>query len=131
MFTINGVLVVIVEHQSTLNPNIPLRILRYLLLYYEIFCILKDTLYKDKLIKLPKPEFYMLYNGPKPYPASGVMKLSDAFEGMEEGEIPNLELTVNVININAGFNTEILEQNEDLKGYAIFVEKVNRRTSTG
>jgi hypothetical protein len=131
LFTVNGVLVVIIEHQSTLNPNIPLRLLQYLMLFYEIFSAVKNALYKEKLIKLPKPEFYMLYNGPKPYPPSGVLKLSDAFEGMEEGEVPNLELTVTVININAASNTAVLDQNEDLKGYAVFVEKVNKRKANG
>jgi hypothetical protein len=43
---------------------------------------------------------------------------------MEEGEKPQLELIVKVININYNENKEQLSKNEDLKGYAIFVAKV-------
>jgi hypothetical protein len=50
---------------------------------------------------------------------------------MEEGEVPKLELTVTVININAASNTAILDQNKDLKGYAVFVEKVTNRKAIG
>ena len=65
-FLIDEALIVIVEHQSTLNKNMPLRSLQYVLLFYEIYCKLGDALYKEKLIKLPKPEFYVLYNGKAP-----------------------------------------------------------------
>ena len=36
-FIINGILVVILEHQSTLNRNMPLRSLQYVLVFYEIY----------------------------------------------------------------------------------------------
>ena len=63
-FIINDTLIVILEHQSTLNRNMPLRSLQYVLLFYEIYCELGESLYKDKQIKLPKPEFYVLYVRP-------------------------------------------------------------------
>ncbi|MDR1664342.1 MAG: hypothetical protein LBR83_05410 [Clostridiales bacterium] len=130
-FIINDTLVVIIEHQSTLNPNMPLRSLQYILLFYEIYFKMGDALYKEKMIRLPKPEFYMLYNGAKPYPATGILKLSDAFADMAENEKPNLELMVNVININFGANSAIIHKNADLNGYAAFVEKVRRLTAEG
>jgi hypothetical protein len=34
-FTIAGMLVVLVEHQSTINPNMPLRLLLYMARIYE------------------------------------------------------------------------------------------------
>ena len=126
-FIVNGTLIVILEHQSTLNKNMPLRSLQYVLMFYEIYFKLGDALYKEKLIQLPKPEFYVLYNGPKPCPSRGVMRLSDAFSGLEADERPGLELIVNVININYGENTEVLEKNADLKGYSLFVAKVRER----
>ena len=123
-FIINDVLVVILEHQSSLNPNMPLRTLQYILMFYELYYKFGEALYKEKRIKLPKPEFYVLYNGIKPYPATGIQRLSDSFEGLAENEQPSLELIVNVININYHANAEPLERNADLRGYAIFVEKV-------
>jgi predicted transposase YdaD len=130
-FVINETLVVILEHQSTLNKNMPLRSLQYVLLFYEIYFKLGNTLYKEQMIKLPKPEFYVLYNGQKPYPDRGVMRLSDAFIGLEADEQPCLELIVNVININYGENVEVLKKNADLRGYSILVAKIRERQKEG
>jgi len=86
-FIIEGRLIVVIEHQSTLNQNMPMRALQYIFILYEIYYKLSGALYKNKRMKIPKPEFYMLYNGTEPYPNSGEMRLSDAFIGMDEGEI--------------------------------------------
>ena len=130
-FIIDGKLIVIVEHQSTINENMPLRMMQYIMLFYELYYMLGLSLYKKEIIKLPKPEFYVLYNGTEKYPPSGTMKLSDAFEGLEPHEQPNMELIVNVININLGVNEEILSRNKDLYGYSFFVSKVNELQREG
>ena len=80
---------------------------------------------------LPKPEFYVLYNGTKSYPPKGILKLSDAFIGIEAGEQPGMELIVNVININYEAKSELLNKNEDIRGYALFVEKVRKNQALG
>jgi predicted transposase YdaD len=129
-FIIDGRLVVFIEHQSSLNMNMPLRMLQYLLLFYETHCELGIALYKDRRISLPKPEFYILYNGIKP-PPDKQMRLSDAFIGLEEGETPPLELVANIINVNYGKNPEIMEKSEDLKGYAILVAKEREYRNSG
>jgi hypothetical protein len=59
------------------------------------------------------------------------MRLSDAFEGMQEGGVPSLELTVKVVNVNLHASGPALDHNEDLKGYATFVEKVRRHQEDG
>jgi predicted transcriptional regulator len=100
-------------------------------MYYNLFYNPGNALYKERLVKLPKPVFYMLYNGTKPYPASGVMKLSDSFEGKEEGERVGLELEVNVVNINYGVNMPVLDKSNELKDYALFVDKVRRHLESG
>jgi hypothetical protein len=130
-FTVNGKLIVMIEHQSTLNPNMPLRSLQYIFLFFQLFYSPGNALYKEKLIKLPKPEFYVLYNGTKPYPASGLLKLSDSFEGREDGEAPGLELIVNVVNVNYDANMDVLEKSAELKGYALFVDRVRRYIANG
>jgi hypothetical protein len=130
-FIVNGVLIVIFEHQASLNMNMPLRFLQYTLVYYEAYFKLGNALYQNKMIKLPKPEFYVFYNGTDPYPATGVMKLSDAFMDLGADEKPSLELIVNVININYDSNAEVLKRNETLRGYAAFVAKIRREQGSG
>jgi hypothetical protein len=86
------------------------------------------NIYTTRKIPLPRPEFYVLYNGAAPYPAETVIKLSDSFEslsatGLSDGN-PALELIVKVININQGMNEEIVNKCQTLAGYSVFVGKV-------
>ncbi|MDR0852799.1 MAG: Rpn family recombination-promoting nuclease/putative transposase, partial [Clostridiales Family XIII bacterium] len=103
-FVIDGRLVVLVEHQSTPNANMPLRMLQY---YNEIIKRRMDdtdsrAIYWTKLHKIPRPEFIVLYNGTTPIDDKETLRLSDAFE---EGEAKGqLELTVTMYNINPGHN---------------------------
>ena len=130
-FLIDGKLIVIVEAQKTPNWNMPLRSLQYVLLFYETYCNLGKALYQEKLIKLPKPEFYTLYNGKKPWPVHKVMRLSDAFIGLEKGEIPGMEVIVNVINIRYGSGAPVLERNEKLRGCAILESRIRQFQEAG
>ena len=50
------------EHQSTVNPNMPLRCLLYVGRAYEQL-VDKKARYRTKLVKIPTPEFYTFYNG--------------------------------------------------------------------
>ena len=50
------------EHQSTVNPNIPLRDLFYVARLYEKIIIGKD-IYSSNRIMLPTPKFVIFYNG--------------------------------------------------------------------
>ena len=61
-FEIGGKLVVLIEHQSTINPNIALRLLMYIARVYEKI-IDRKGIYAKRLIPLPRPEFFVLYNG--------------------------------------------------------------------
>jgi predicted transposase/invertase (TIGR01784 family) len=131
-FTIGNKIVVLIEHQSTINPNMPLRLLLYIARIYEKI-IERKNLYREKLLTIPRAEFIVLYNGPKPYPDQKILKLSDAFEpidGLKEKTVPELDLAVQVYNINQGHNEQIIQKSEKLKGYSIFVDRVreNRKT---
>ena len=130
-FIVDDTLIVIMEHQSTLSRNIPLRMLQYVLIFFGIYFKLGAALYKEKRIMLPKPEFYMLYNGKSPYPRKGEMYLSDSFIGVKPGEVPPLELVVNVVNINYSSGSEFLDKNKDLREYSLFVEKVQKKQENG
>ena len=50
------------EHQSTWNPNMPLRDLFYAAREYEML-IRDQSLYSSRLIKRPVPRFIVFYNG--------------------------------------------------------------------
>jgi len=56
--------VVLIEHQSSINENMPLRMLIYISREYEKLTNRRD-LYKEHKIKIPSPEFVVLYNGEK------------------------------------------------------------------
>jgi hypothetical protein len=124
-FILDGKLVVLLEHQSTLNPNLPLRLLFYASETYSGLIDHKSA-YSSRLLRIPHPEFIVLYNGKDEFPDKDVLKLSDAFFALPEGHKPSgsLELEVPVININKGRNEDIIQQSTELSGYVTFVDMV-------
>jgi predicted transposase/invertase (TIGR01784 family) len=124
-FTVEDKLIILIEHQSSVNPNMGLRCLLYLADLYEVL-IDKKAMYKESPISIANPEFYVLYNGKEPYPEKAIVKLSDLFK--ERSAENNLELIVTVYNVNNGQNKEIMERSRTLNEYAIFVDKVNKYT---
>ncbi len=115
------------EHQSTVNPNIPLRDLDYVARTYSLFYRDED-IYSPRIIRLPNPKFIIFYNGLDKQPARREMRLSDAYANKEEN--PSLELIVMQININLGNNDELLENCPSLYGYMQFVEKIRENQKT-
>ena len=109
------------EHQSTVNPNMPLRDLIYVAKEYRRI-IAEETLYSSEPIKLPTPKFIVFYNGTTKQPEKQVLKLSDLYTEVDD-EV-ELELKVTVLNVNAGYNGEILEACQTLKEYSSYVNKV-------
>ena len=109
------------EHQSLVNPNMPLRDLFYVADLLQK--IVKDrNLYSSSLVGIPTPKFVMFYNGTDEEAAQMELKLSDAY--MQKVGDPDLELKVKMYNINSGKNPELLEHCQRLREYTIFVEKV-------
>ena len=129
---IDGKIVILIEHQSTINQNMPFRFLEYIARIYEKITT-KDEKFGRKLVKLPVPEFYVFYNGKDDYPTESVMKLSDAFMQIDDysklkNQLENanypLEISVKVININVDKENPILKRCEALKEYSEFIEQV-------
>ena len=127
---IDGKIVILIEHQSTINQNMPFRFLEYIARIYEKITT-KDEKFGRKLVKLPVPEFYVFYNGKDDYPTESVMKLSDAFMQLDsklKNQLENtsypLEISVKVININVDKENPILKRCEALKEYSEFIEQV-------
>jgi len=126
-FEIGGKLVVLIEHQSTINPNMALRLLMYVARVYEKITDGRN-IYSGKRLSIPRPEFFVLYNGTDPFPDEQVLRLSGAFEelktlGLAEKDSPSLELVVKVININEGRNQTIADRCKKLAEYSAFVAK--------
>ena len=66
-FTIDDKFVLLLEHQSTINANMPLRCLMYIARVFEKITD-ERAIYQEKLLRIPTPEFIVLYNGEKPFP---------------------------------------------------------------
>ena len=108
------------EHQSTWNPNMPLRNLFYAAREYQT--LTRDqSLYAPQLVKIPTPNFVVFYNGDKEIGDSCVLKISDSFEHPTED--PGLELKVKVLKIAPGKNKELMDTCQALKEYMLFVER--------
>ena len=121
---IDDKIVVLIEHQSTINENMPLRFLEYVTHIYEKI-LSSENKYSKKMIKIPTPEFYVLYNGEEDYPTEKTLKLSDAFKTkFEKNNNFPLEIYVKVININTDKGKSLLEKCNVLNDYEYFVEKV-------
>ena len=113
------------EHQSTYNPNIPLRDLFYISAEYQKL-VNKKSLYSSSLQKIPAPYFIVFYNGTEKEEECWENSLSEAYENLT-GE-PRLELKVITLNINEGHNKELMEQCRTLREYAQYVAKVRKYT---
>ena len=109
------------EHQSTYNPNMPLRDLFYISSEYQKLVDHK-SLYSSTQQKVPAPTFIVFYNGTVKKEDCWTNYLSEAYENLT-GE-PNLELKVITLNINEGHNKELMEQCQILREYAQYVAKV-------
>ena len=122
-YLVDNKIIVLAEHQSTINPNMPLRCLEYISRLYETLFESREK-YSRKLLNIPTPEFYVFYNGEEPYPSDKTLKLSDAF--IEKITETNLELTVKIININQRNHHPILKNCKMMQEYSIFVETVKK-----
>ena len=112
------------EHQSTPNPNMPLRDLLYVTTQYEKL-INKKSLYARSKVAIPNPHFVVFYNGIYKQPEREILKLSDLYYHGEEE--PMLELKVVLLNINSGYNESLKESCRILREYTLFVEKVRHK----
>ncbi|EMB20007.1 Rpn family recombination-promoting nuclease/putative transposase [Treponema denticola] len=120
---VDNKIIVLAEHQSTVNENMPLRFLEYAARLYEQIQNPRER-YLRRLKKIPTPEFYVFYNGKEKFPLTKTLKLSDAF--IVNTPKPSLDLIVNIININNNKKHKILSQCKTLKEYSLFVEIVQK-----
>ena len=121
-FILGGRLLVLIEHQSTINENMPVRMLLYLGRVYEKH-LEKENIYRKRKIPLPAPEFVVLYIGEESYPEETYLRLSDSFLCPPEGK-NTAEVTVRVLNIQYETGKEFLKKSRSLYEYSFFINRV-------
>ncbi len=111
------------EHQSTFNPNMPMRFLIYAGNLYDKFAATSVYYkYSSRLQPLPKPVCICFYNGKRDQPEKQVLKLSDAYDG--DGDI---EVKVTMLNVNYGKNKLLMDKCKPLMEYAWLVDAVRKK----
>lgn len=111
------------EHQSTYNPNMPLRGMIYFsTLYSQFLSENNKNIYGKSLVKIPTPRYIVFYNGDDSYPDKLELRLSDSFENPDKSGA--FEWTATMLNINKGHNQNILNKCQALFQYSEFVAKI-------
>jgi len=119
---IDGKLIVLVEHQSTINENMPFRCLEYVTRIYEGIVPSRKR-YAEKVYKIPNPDFYVVYIGKDKYPSEKELRLSDAFYKQDGIK---LELVVKVKNCTDPNLLPIAKNCDILREYCQFIEIVEQ-----
>ena len=118
------------EHQSTINPNMPLRGLFYFSLLYQNYLIsLDEAVFTTKLIKIPSPQYYVFYNGDETTEDICKIKLSDAFINFTDSG--DFEWTATMININKNHNETLHKKCKPLYDYCEFIDRIKINIKEG
>ena len=120
------------EHQSTFNPNMPLRDCLYMLQIYQNYIDSQELdLYSSVLLKIPTPRLVVFYNGQEKMRNEEmcILRLSDSYEKPEKE--PALECRVQVINVNYGKNRDMMEKCPKLYEYSYLVAKIRENQASG
>ena len=113
-----------IEHQSTVNPNMPLRNLIYIANVLSKITANED-IYGSRKLALPTPRFVVLYNGNRQIPEKMTLKLSDAYD--KKMDKPELELVTTVLNVNEGYNEKLKNTCRLLREYMILITKIREK----
>ena len=117
------------EHQSTVNPNLPLRFLWYISKLY-MGMTRKQNIYGTERVEIPEPQFVVFYNGVEEQPERKVLRLSDLYqtrtERIEADLGRGLELEAVMFNVNRSHNRTLMEACKTLKDYAEYVYRVRQ-----
>lgn len=116
------------EHQSTYNPNMPVRQLMYLGRQYDKYIErTNQNIYGSKQMTLPIPRLAVLYNG-KDDKEDRVLKLSDSFPGDEDHSISDVEVQVHMYNIRPQYKSDLLESCKTLSECSWFIEEIRKNS---
>ena len=119
-----------IEHQSTINPNMPLRLLEYVARIYGNIVDSKAK-FSRHLVPLAKPEFIVFYTGDQELPPESYLYLSDAFPNQAPNSDLTLELKVKVCTIKSETPSPVVHSCHDLEQYVQFLELVEEARAAG
>ena len=118
------------EQQSSYNPNMPLRGLMYFSqLYQKYISRQRKDIYSCALLKIPTPQFIVIYTGSTELDDVKELKLSDSFEVPDTSG--RFEWTATVVNISKGHSRKLLEQCPPLRDYAVYVSRIKGNVAAG
>ena len=118
------------EHQSTYNPNMPLRGLLYFSQLYQTWLTKNQKdLFSSKLVQIPCPQYIVFYNGIREMPEVSTLRLSDAFS--KPDKTGTFEWSAKVININQGKNKSLPKNCKALYDYISYTARVRSNLETG
>lgn len=128
---VNDQFIMMIEHQTTINPNMPLRLLEYVSRIYGNMIDSKSK-FSTQLIPLAKPEFIVFYTGKENIPPETYLHLSDAFKlnHIQNSEL-TLELVVKVCRINGKEPNQVVSQCSDLEQYVQFLKLIAEAKADG
>ena len=132
---VNDQFILMIEHQATINPNMPLRLLEYVTRIYGNKVDSK-TKFSNQLIPLAKPEFIVFYTGNQDLPPESYLYPSDAFpKDPSENQLTDseltLELVVKVCKIKGEEPSQIVQNCPDLEQYVQFLKLIDKAKSDG
>ena len=120
---VNGQFILMIEHQSTINPNMPLRLLEYVARIYGNIVDSKAK-FSRHLVPLARPEFIVFYTGNQELPPESYLYLSDAFPNQAPNSDLTLELKVKVCTIKSEHPSPVVHSCHDLEQYVQFLQLV-------
>ena len=127
---VNNQFILMIEHQSTINPNMPLRLLEYVARIYGNIVDSKAK-FSRHLVPLAKPEFIVFYTGSQELPPESYLHLSDAFPNQALNSDLTLELKVKVCTIKSESPSPVVHSCHDLEQYVQFLELVEEAKAAG
>ena len=118
-------LIILIEHQSTINPNMALRLFLYYIELLQLWIKLNGiNLYgKVKIEDLPIPEIYVVYNGADPLK-------EEVSEFYKESASILIKATVNIIDIHYD-KLQDTEPDNALAGYSYFYKAFDESKEMG
>ena len=112
------------EHQSSYNPNMPLRMLEYVGATFSGY-VTKNRYnkYGSRLIDLPVPKLVVFYNGLSEKDDEVILRLSDSY-GKEQRNDADVEVRVRMLNVNYGHNKSLMDACKPLFEYSWFINEI-------
>ena len=127
---VDGQFILMIEHQSTINPNMPLRLLEYVARIYGNI-VDSTAKFSRHLVPLAKPEFIVFYTGDQELPPESYLYLSDAFPKQGQNADLTLELKVKVCTIKSETPSPVVHSCTDLEQYVQFLQLVEEARAAG